>query len=86
MFAPTLHGLASLDFNVDFASSLEAAFSSAGLWQETEPTGTPLSYGQPDSGSTSRHASPAAHFSAVRRRHGQSPSESSSRGSSRRRT
>ena len=86
MFAPTLHGLASLDFNVDFASSLEAAISSAGLWQETEPTGTPLSYGQPDSGSTSRHASPAAHFSAVRRRHGQSPSESSSRGSSRRRT
>ena len=86
LFAPTLPGLASLDFHVDFASSLDAAISSASLWPETEPAGTPLSYGQPDSGSTSRHASPAAHFSAARRRHGNSPSESSSRGSSRRRT
>ena len=86
MFAPTLHGSASLDFNDDFTASLEAATTSAGLWPETEPAGTPLSYGQLDSCSISRPASPAAHFPAARRRLGHSPSESSSRGSSRQRT
>ena len=82
---PTQHGSTLPDFCHDFSASLEAAFTSAGLWPDAEAIDTSLSYGRPDSGSISRTSSPAADFPAARRRHSsESPPASSGSSAARR--
>lgn len=72
----TLRDPAPLDFSATFSASLD----DAGHWPGLDYANTPVSSCQPDSGADSRASSPAAHFSANRRR--PSDSEPSSRGSS----
>lgn len=81
----TRHDSAPLEFSTTraFSASLDAAFSSAGLWPASDYADTPLTFGQQDSTPNSRASSPSAEFLDSRRRQSShSPSESSSHGSS----